>query len=189
MKNQIKFIYCLIISVSLFSCVQKEETIVEQTEQVNIQEHQLKYPVLSKHFGLIDIKKEWARVPYKRLTINYSPCFGECPVYRVEFLKGGKATYIGDRHSSLIGKYIGKIDVYSYTLLCSLLERIEADEMTSYMANWTDDATITIAFETENENFGIADYGKQGPPELIAYHALFNKIIDEINWKPVASKL
>ncbi len=128
----------------------------------------------------------WGDLAIKRLSLQRSGCFGSCPVYRVQFFRGGKATYKGVSYTQRKGTYEGEVGYYGYGLLCSLVERLNLMGMSDdYQAGWTDDETITIEIETKDGIKTIADYGRQAPPEFQAFRALFDELSERTMWRPV----
>jgi len=45
------------------------------------------------------------------ISLNKTACFGECPVYSVQFFKDGSVIYEGIENVEKIGKYRGELDV------------------------------------------------------------------------------
>jgi len=132
-----------------------------------------------------DIEAQWAAIPFDRLGLEGSGCYGSCPEYRVQLFRGGQATYEGDRFAPRQGAYVGAVTLYDYGLLSALARRVGLLEMSDrYSAQWTDDETITFELTGAHGDKVISDYGRQGPPELQAFRALFESVVDRIRWKP-----
>ncbi len=78
------------------------------------------------------------------------------------------------------------MDLHSYALLCSYITRTDLTSLQGrYAASWTDDEEITATFEGERGVIVIADYGRYAPPEFQAYVALFDDIVEHIDWSPI----
>lgn len=142
--------------------------------------------VLEQQSWIEDHAPYWEALPFERLSIERTGCYGTCPVYRADFFRGGEVRYVGGANAPRAGEFRGNTSLYAYVLLCSLVERGGLlDMQDSYSASWTDDETITIEIESASGVKTISDYGRQAPPEFQAFRALFDEFIEEVRLSPV----
>lgn len=173
----IKLILVFILYFS-FACIAKAD-----------EDYQVRYPALKNYLfiGLENKSEEiqyWNSLPFEYLEFRSLGCNGECPVYSIKFIKGGKAEYNGGIYSKVKGTRTGKVTLFDYTLLSSLIERTNLLGLKgSYSGPYIDLQEFSVVIATPSSVKEIKDLGKQSPPELLAYAALFERISNEIKWK------
>lgn len=145
-----------------------------------------KYAVLwSGHFVADQAVQQLSRsLPYDRITLERSPCFGTCPVYKLHLYRDGTAEYEGIQHTDKLGRHTGKISLGIFARLCYLLEREKFETLANeYSADWTDDTTCTVSvFKDGKRVKSVSDYGQQGPIGLWAIQELIDGLAAEISW-------
>lgn len=130
--------------------------------------------------------QQWDALSFERLKLARTTCLGTCPAYEVELFRGGRAVYRGIAFTAREGTFEGHVGLYAYGLLCAVAERthlLELDDQ--YQAIWTDDQAISYEFTNAGGTKSIYDYAGQGPPELQAYRALFDDVVEGVAWEPV----
>ena len=153
------------------------------------EDYQVRYPALKNYIfiGLEDKTEEiqyWNTLPFEYLEFRSRGCNGECPVYSIKFFKGGKAEYNGGIYSKVKGARTGKVSLFDYTLLSSYIERTNLLSLkNNYSGNYVDLEEFSVIIATSSTVKEIKDLGKQSPPELLAYAALFENISGKIKWK------
>jgi len=179
MKRQIFLVWALLATLG---CSTKPEALASPADS-KPQESEPGY--VHDVFLLDEGSAPWEGLAITRLSLRRRGCYGTCPVYHVQLFRGGRAHYQGGDFSPRKGAYEGQVGFYEYSLLCSLVERLELLGMNdSYQAGWTDDETITLEIETADGTKTIADYGRQAPPEFQAFRALFDELVERTIWKP-----
>lgn len=130
----------------------------------------------------------WPQMPFESISLERKGCYGECPVFKVVFHRGGRAEYVGTKYTPRQGTFQGEIGAYGYALLCSVLERMSFSYLEdSYAATWTDDETVVVEVVTSSgEKKSVSDYGRQAPPELFAFQALFDRLTEKVAWRETA---
>lgn len=84
----------------------------------------------------------WNALPYSKIELERTGCFGRCPAYTVRFSSGGKASYIGMKHASRSGTHDSRIEIWDYERTCMVIEEFNLiNGPTKYSAPWTDDST------------------------------------------------
>lgn len=149
-----------------------------------------RYPMLYDPRMMGDDDPElWARLPFTRLLLRREGCYGTCPVYEVELRTGGTARYTGGDHAPRRGVFEGDVGLYGYALLCAAAEDMRIERLEpSYLAGWTDDETVVLEWERDGEAHRIKDYGRRAPPAFQAYRALFDELVEQIEWTPVGEQ-
>ncbi|RMF29046.1 MAG: hypothetical protein D6765_05020, partial [Bacteroidetes bacterium] len=114
-------------------------------------------------------------------------CYGECPVYTVEFFTDGKVVYEGKAHVEKLGRHLARLDE---TRSRALRQRIVAagffDLYNRYPAQGVEiaDAPSTIVYvrfgDQEKEVRSIVE----APESLEELHAYIESIIDSLKWVP-----
>lgn len=127
-----------------------------------------------------------AQLPYDRISLHRTPCYGTCPVYAITLHRNGKAELEATRHLPALGKFTGEIDPFTYGRLCYLIDNSHFKEMkSSYRASWTDDSTCVVTVAEGARRTEVSDYGRVGPIELWAIQELIDAIRQQIDWKPI----
>lgn len=171
----------LALAALLLGCHESEATTPSAAER---------YPFLYEVRDLIESGPEaWNALPYERLLLRREGCFGMCPRYEVELRRGGAARYVGRGHAPREGEHEGDAGLYAYALLCAALEDLGLERMRErYAASWTDDEAIVIEWERDGRTGRVSDYGRQAPPAFQAYRALFDELVEQIEWTPVGKE-
>jgi len=124
---------------------------------------------------------------YEIQTIKFETgrCFGECPVYSIEFNKTGPVTYIAGMYSPREGTFISYISPTKRKEIYDLLNYISVKKLKDdYEVDWTDDATcwLTVTF-SDGSVKKIKDYGEIGTFGLRSIYALFTEMRDKEDWR------
>jgi hypothetical protein len=139
-----------------------------------------------------EIAEAWQALPYERLGLTRTECFADCPEYSFVFIRasGGdsraRALYEGQSGVPDLGIYEGSISLRQYAELCLLTDRLGFLELDAeYRAPWPGDASAIIDVRHSSGEHQVVDYGRQGPPELIALELAFDGAAANISWQPV----
>lgn len=138
------------------------------------------------HFESREEMEEWfSHLPYESITLERSPCYGTCPVYRVSLHRDGRAEFEAIKYMPTSGKFTSKVEVYEYGRLCYLLDQLHFMSLDpAYEADWTDDATYTITTTGKDRKKVVKEYGSVGPIELWAMQQAIDSIRQKLEWKP-----
>ncbi len=94
--------------------------------------------------------------PVETITVSVGPCFGFCPVYDVSLSPRGDVTFIGTRHTAVLGTRNRQIDRATGRRIASALApyrpaggttaRVDCDaavtDTPTYSISWTDSAGV-----------------------------------------------
>jgi hypothetical protein len=148
------------------------------------------YAFLSRPLTTDEVAAAWAGLPYERISMDRSVCFGTCPSYAVELRRGegsetlAPAAYTGRDYVDRMGPHEGQIDLWAYARLCQLLDHLGfRDLRPSYAAPWTDDFTVVIEVDRLGERYEVSDYGQQAPPDFMALRLAIDANVAEIDWR------
>jgi hypothetical protein len=92
---------------------------------------------------------ETASITYdsSKITLERSPCYGTCPVYKIELNGSGAATLENTRHVDPIGSFTGTLDSASVNSLFSYFANTKWDNYSNhYDANVSDLPTTTLSW-------------------------------------------
>jgi hypothetical protein len=125
-------------------------------------------------------------LPYESISLETTPCFGNCPVFFVTFHRDGRAVLVEDH--SFKGKekyYTGRIDPESFVRITqlALLARAVARE-SHYSGQWTDDTMSTIRATTLGRKWEVSDYGGVSPPEVWVLERFLRDLKSGVEWAP-----
>ena len=119
------------------------------------------------------------------ITLERTPCFGRCPVYKATLKSDGTLLYEGIRFVPRIGKY--KAHIYQFEKIAGLVHRFGLFKLKdSYSARVTDQATAITTVKTASGKKSIRDYGEVGPDELWAFDRVVDSMVAEArDWEKV----
>jgi hypothetical protein len=128
-----------------------------------------------------------AALPFARIELERTVCFGACPAYTVTLERDGQARYVGQHNASRQGHFVGSVDAFSFGRLCFLLERQGFTALKpDYSAPWTDDSTcyLRVWRDLAEKPITVRDYGDYGPIELWGLQEAVDAVGVRIEWKP-----
>ena len=135
------------------------------------------------------IESVWKSLPYTKIELERTECFGECPSYVVTYNADGTAEYNGRKYAMRPGVFHGEVGISDFGQICWMIDRFKIlDGPRDYSANWTDSATdiIRITIRETNETIEISDYGGQGPVELWSLLNVMDAVSNRVEWAPGA---
>lgn len=135
--------------------------------------------------GYDEIDNVWKALPFTKLELERTECFGICPSYIVSFSANGTARYNGRKYAARTGAFDGEVEIWDYGQLCWMIDKFKIlDGNREYTANWTDSATtiIRVTLRGTNETIEISDYGGQGPVELWALFNAMDAVSNRVEW-------
>lgn len=123
-------------------------------------------------------------IPYQSISLEQTPCFGQCPVYVCTLYKDGRATLVTDNLRDNEKKYyIGNISLGDYARLAQMVTLAKGSSTKqNYMAQWTDDSTVIIRAQAKDDTWVVRDYGRVAPVEVWALESQLRAFKERIEW-------
>jgi hypothetical protein len=186
----------LIAFSTLFLCAgQGSQVCNAQTEMIHRGENSAwsePYTFIHESAGVSIGQYEQAlqALPFERIELERTGCFGFCPIYTVTLFRDGKAGYHGEAFVKNTGDFTGSIHISAFGRLCYLLERLGFWELEpEYNAPWTCSPTayLRVWRAGEADPIVVKDYGEYGPIDLWALQQAVDAVADRIEWKADAS--
>jgi hypothetical protein len=125
-------------------------------------------------------------LPFERIELERTACFGACPIYTVTLFRNGDARYHGEEFVKNKGDFTGSIHISAFGCLSYILERLNFAEFEpEYSAPWTCSPTVYLRVwrAGEAEPIVVKDYGSYGPIELWALEQAVDAVASRIEWK------
>ena len=126
----------------------------------------------------------------ENFIVNKSPCFGTCPMYKLEVTKDGSA-YLDARNflkNNLKGKYTVKLSKENMGSLVKELNQLDFPKLNDkYGNNQITDLPATdleIRYNGTNTK-KIHDYGNRGTAELTKFYLYVDSLIYAQQWQKV----
>jgi hypothetical protein len=168
----IVFVIVAFQAVTLISCANKrklQEAAVVET------------PKVEAAIAVVDSVKKVEDI----LTLYYerTPCFGMCPIFKLEVFRSGMARFEGKNYTELIGIYSAQFTQQEMDKIVAVADRIGFFQFDEKYDNPAiqDFPTITVAlYKGEKLKYVINKY--RGPKELNDMYTLLDKIIEEKEW-------
>ena len=125
-------------------------------------------------------------LPYESISLETTPCFGNCPVFFVTFHRDGRAELIENHSFKGEEKYYkGRIGPESFVRITQLALLASAVARESdYSGQWTDDTMSTIRATTLGRTWEVSDYGGVSPPEVWVLELVLRDFKSGIEWAP-----
>ncbi len=100
------------------------------------------------------------------ISIESTPCMGDCPVYRAEIYSNGLVVYEGKEHVKMTGQYTGRLSRKELKQLRLAFEEAGFFSMEDeYVEPWTDLPTTWLYYSDGTRQKKIKDYS--GAPEAL----------------------
>jgi hypothetical protein len=140
-------------------------------------------PIYTGGAGLGESVNWPADLPFKKIELYRSPCYGDCPVYRFTLYNNGNAELDAIKHMPKLGRFTGDVNINEYARLCYAIEKLGFLKLhDSYMRNETDLSFCTIIVETSLGQKKVLDYGEVGPIELWIIQKLLDRTREQVDW-------
>ncbi len=139
--------------------------------------------------GYDEIDAVWKALPYTKIELERTECYGTCPSYIVSLYADGTAKYNGRKYAARTGSFDGDLEIWDYGQVCWMIDKFKIlDGPRDYSANWSDSATtiIRVTLRESGDLIEISDYGGQGPIELWSLFNAVDAVSSRIEWKPTS---
>ena len=154
---------------------------IKEAKRIGIQD----YIELSKHrFEPLSADVLNALLPYESISLERTPCFGACPVYKLTFYRNGTAILeVQSLEFKQLKTFSGSISERDFARLTQLVNSAKkASYKTSYEGRWTDDYTAIITAESVDGKWTVSDYGQVSPIEVWALATVMHSFRESIEW-------
>lgn len=130
--------------------------------------------------------QNWGRL--REVSLERTPCFGACPVYKVTIRRDGTLIYHGQRFVDRLGDYEAKVPRSTVRNLERALRQSGYWAMKrSYDAKVTDLPTQIVQVRTNHFVKTVSEYGSFGPKELERLHDLIDRAMKNAkHWRKVS---
>jgi len=118
-----------------------------------------------------------------KIIVSSSGCYGSCPISKTLISSDGKVEFYGFRFNTKQGIYEANISSVEYNEILNNFMKANILELKDrYIANHTDDESITITFMKKDSIVkSIIDYGKEAPSELIQAYTPIRYLYQKLN--------
>ena len=121
------------------------------------------------------------------VSIEHTPCYGSCPVYKLTLGRDGTATFVGVAHVSKVGTYTAKFGGFD-RLAQAIVQRRFYHLSAKYTASVTDlPHTITTVVSGGKRKI-VDNYADTGPQSLWEIQAMIDGVAAELQWEKVSAK-
>ncbi|GAA4305592.1 hypothetical protein GCM10023183_19940 [Nibribacter koreensis] len=137
---------------------------------------------IKKNFNLETAPK------FDKIIVSTSGCYGSCPISSTMIESNGQVTFYGERYTSKLGTYHGKISRARYLELQKKFQKADLSNIGTHFSDGvTDNEELTVTFIRGDSIYKtITDYAHSGPLELRwALHEARN-LYQTVQLKPIA---
>ncbi|MFK7773621.1 MAG: DUF6438 domain-containing protein [Saprospiraceae bacterium] len=184
MKNRFTYLIFILACFLIFSCSKKNKVVVAPSPSYDIE---VNSPVIEDN---VINEKSPKNIPelsknYRVVTIQKTDCYGNCPEYEFVLHSNGKATYIGKKNVSRIGRYSAQAKAGFIFAIKSEISDGEFFQMsTVYPSNEKiiEDLPDTYIMVSDNVHQIIIRNNHDAPAKLIEFQNKIESMIEELEW-------
>ena len=115
-------------------------------------------------------------------SIERGPCFGKCPVYKMEIYKNGKVMYEGKRFAKKLGKYSKMLTSKELTEIHGVIKSANFFSFDSIYPTELSDLSAVTIYHSDGTNHKSV-FGKENrPPALMQIQYALEKIVNSDGW-------
>lgn len=121
----------------------------------------------------------------KEISLERTPCFGACPIYKVTIKSDGTLLYHGQRFVDRIGDYRARVSAKAVKRLGASLTRLGYWKFNrSYDQQVTDLPSQIVTVRTSKYVKTVSEYGRIGPDNLKKLQDLIDGLMKSAKgWK------
>lgn len=137
--------------------------------------------------GVVPAYSHFQKSDLKEISLERTPCFGACPIYKVTLKPDGKVVYEGKRFVDKIGRYEAQVNSEDVQRINEIVHKLGYWKLKDkYTAQITDMPSALVTVVTEKKSKTTDNYGNQGPTELWAIEQLIDKVVAGAqDWKKI----
>jgi len=116
------------------------------------------------------------------MSIERGPCFGKCPVYKMDIYQGGYAVFYGTRFAKKLGKHSKQLDKKTYKELVKKFKSSKFfDFKDEYESLIVDLASVSISYQEKGKRKTVT--GKEDrPTKIMELQYALEKIAESDGW-------
>ena len=124
---------------------------------------------------------------FRRIFFARTPCYGPCPVYKLEIYPNGRVNYSGEHRVRVEGFKSWQIDAQAVQELNNLIEKYDyfniKEQMVTMMSTDSPSCITEIIMEDGRKRKIRNDHGcNQWPPKLRAFENRIDRIINSAEY-------
>ncbi len=137
-----------------------------------------------------EVKNTQTAVDSLLAGISRGACFGACPQYKATVYKSGFALYEGERNVKKTGTWSATLSKEQLNELLGFLRVYKMEEKDSaYINKYLADYPAYYLWICDRKPRREILINHEAPPvEIIEYTKLFEKLLDQLQWKPLPGK-
>lgn len=137
--------------------------------------------------GSLQTQAQWGTL--KEISLERTPCFGACPIYKVTIKSDGTLIYHGQRFVDRIGDYRARVSPSAVKRLGLRLNRLGYWEFArSYDQQVTDLPSQIVTVRTNRFVKTVSEYGRIGPDNLKKLQDMIDGLMKSAKgWKKLPS--
>lgn len=171
------------IALSVFACKSKKETAA--TPSVNTETKEVAEVV---EVTQVEEEKKGVQVETNDslfFSIERTPCFGRCPIYKMEVYDSGYTTYEGKRFVDNVGKFYAKVEQEKLELIKQRAIEIGYFDLKSkYPSQIADFPSVTTSIKIDGRRKEV--YNKQNAPmKLNEFQSFADSVFADVKWIPL----
>lgn len=127
-----------------------------------------------------------AEGPQVLASIERTPCFGSCPIYKATFFDNGEVKYVGKHFVENIGTYTTLIAVEDLDRIGEFAAEIGYFDMEdAYPTPISDFPTCITSVNIDGKQKSILN-GENAPRDLIGFERFLDNLLKDREWEKVS---
>lgn len=121
--------------------------------------------------------------PKVLLSLERYPCFGKCPVYKIEFFDNGLVQYSGKEHTDLIGDYTAQISkeaLYNLLQFAANIDYSEFSRVYPTSGKIILDVPLTITYVQYGAEINKIENHHNAPVDLVRFEQHIELLISNL---------
>jgi hypothetical protein len=133
------------------------------------------------------IEEARSMLPFERIQLERTGCFGTCPIYSVVFHRSGLAEYSGSSGVERLGNWVGSIPVSEFGRLSYLIEHERVLRLKGRSFSTSEDDAPTVSLQIwpvgSRTPFVLRDTGEVAPIGVWAVYVAIDALAADVHWR------
>lgn len=179
---RIQFFVILFIGLSVIACKSKKETTTSTTAEPSASSYDMATEEVEEKGMPVEMNDSLF------FSIERTPCFGRCPIYKMQVYDSGYSTYEGERFVDNVGSFYAKVSMEKLELIKQrAIEIGYFDLQDKYPSQIADFPSVTTSVKIDGRRKEV--YNKQNAPKrLNEFQSFADSVFADVKWIALPGK-
>ena len=134
--------------------------------------------------------KNRKNLEFDNITLSSSGCLGFCPVLKISIDAHGKASFLGQEHTTISGYFVATVPKEKLEDIFNHFRKVDLKMLSNdFDSHNSDDNTILIRFWKDNKQVkAIRERGRVSPSAFVCAYERLQNLYQELNWTAIDKK-